>query len=142
MQALGAPIHQLEGVRCRLTAHALIAGVGDAIVASARLQAHGQDVGLVPLAAAGSMHILCKFGLGVECPVAAAGLRCALEAVCAEHAASSYCFVVHGGPGNLTGESSLNAVVRQNTCQAVRADAAAALLQAPLARGKLLRHRS
>ena len=54
-QALGAPIHQLEGVKGRVTAHALIAGVGDAVVAAARLQARGQVVGLTPLAAAGSI---------------------------------------------------------------------------------------
>ncbi|CAL5218712.1 g424 [Coccomyxa viridis] len=53
--ALGAPLHQLEGVEGRLTAHAHIAGVGDAVVASTRLQAHGQGVGLTPLAAAGSI---------------------------------------------------------------------------------------
>ena len=46
MQAVGTPIHQLEDVKGRLIAHALINGVGDAAVASARLQAHAQVISL------------------------------------------------------------------------------------------------
>lgn len=111
MQAVGTPIHQLEDVKGRLIAHALINGVGDAAVASARLQAHAQATSLTPLATAGSKHILCSFGPRIDLPAVAAGLRCALENICAEHAGSTYSFTVHGGPSNLTGENLGSTVV-------------------------------
>ena len=62
--------------------------------AVARLRALGQAVGLTPLATAGSTHVLCNFSLGIESVAAAAGLRCALEEVCADHAASTYSFTI------------------------------------------------